>query len=158
MSTNKKIFYRHPDNKTTHGIRVNRSNKLSMEDLTSLMTRVPSDLKKRNSNDNYEHSKVHASVENKHKANIHLSAGNSVLASKNNSPLKSIKFSKRNSQLFGEEISKLKSYKFYYQIGFGGFGRVWKVSNKETAKDWAMKEISKQKYAYYNKELFKRTT
>jgi len=31
-----------------------RSNKLSMEDLTPLISRVPSDLKKRISNDNYD--------------------------------------------------------------------------------------------------------
>lgn len=55
-----------------------------------------------------------------------------MLVSKNNSPLRSIKFSKRNSQIFSEEKNRLKSYKFYYQIGFGGFGRVWKVNNKET--------------------------
>lgn len=56
--------------------------------------------------------------------------GNSVLISKNNSP---VKFSLRNSQIVlagVEEPNKLKAYKFYYQIGFGGFGRVWKVCQK----------------------------
>lgn len=65
-----------------------------------------------------------------------------MLITKNNSP---IKFSLRNSQVLFEEKNKLKSYKFYYQIGFGGFGRVWKVCHKESLKDWAMKEISKRK-------------
>lgn len=69
-----------------------------------------------------------------------------MLITKNNSPLK---FSLRNSELFLQEKdsakNQLKSYKFYYQIGFGGFGRVWKVASKENLKDWAMKEISKRK-------------
>lgn len=34
------------------------------------------------------------------------------------------------------EISK---YKFIYQIGFGGFGKVWKVIKKKTCKEFAMK-------------------
>ena len=80
--------------------------------------------------------------------NSTISMGNSRLISKNNSPLK---FSVRNSQLFLQEReaakNHLKSYKFYYQIGFGGFGRVWKVASKESLKDWAMKEISKRKYS-----------
>ena len=127
---NKKIFYRRPDSKGNQITRVHRSNKLSMEDLTSLVSRAPSDLKKRNSNDNFEYSKIQRSVEKKSKININMSAGNSILASRNNSPIKSIKFTKRNSQLFSEDKNQLKSYKFYYQIGFGGFGRVWKVNNK----------------------------
>lgn len=127
---NKKIFYRSPEQKANHIAKAHRSNKLSMDDLTSLMSRAPSDLKIRNSNDTYEHSKIQRSIDKKPKINFNISAGNSVFASKNNSPMKSIKFSKRNSQLFSEEKGKLKSYKFYYQIGFGGFGRVWKVSCK----------------------------
>lgn len=59
--------------------------------------------------------------------NSTISVGNSMLITKNSSP---VKFSLRTSQLFSEEKNKLKSYKFYYQIGFGGFGRVWKVCNK----------------------------
>lgn len=81
--------------------------------------------------------------------NSTISMGNSMLITKNHSP---IKFSLRNSQVFFEEKNKLKTYKFYYQIGFGGFGRVWKVCNKESLKDWAMKEISKKKYRSLNLE------
>lgn len=87
--------------------------------------------------------------------NSTVSMGNSMLISKNSSPLK---FSLRNSQLFIEEKNKLKEYKFYYQIGFGGFGRVWKVCNKENMKDWAMKEISKRKYKNHNVESSKKIT
>ncbi len=84
--------------------------------------------------------------------------GNSTLISKNHSP---VKFSLRNSQvvLVGvEEPNKLKGYKFYYQIGFGGFGRVWKVCAKDSLREWAMKEISKKKYFPSDAELSKRTT
>ena len=38
-----------------------------------------------------------------------------------------------------------KRFKFIYQIGFGGFGRVWKVYDRSCEKDYAMKEISKKK-------------
>jgi hypothetical protein len=65
-----------------------------------------------------------------------MSSSNSLLVTKNNSP---VKFGLRNSQTLLEEKNKLKLYKFYYQIGFGGFGRVWKVCNKQTMKDLAMK-------------------
>jgi hypothetical protein len=129
---NIKTFYRSPEYKVSQLVRGHRYNKHSMDDLTSLITRAPSELKKRNSNGDCEDSKIHRSIDKKHKQNFHISAGNSLLASKSNSPLRSMKFSKRNSQIFSEEKNKLKSYKFYYQIGFGGFGRVWKVSNKET--------------------------
>lgn len=64
------------------------------------------------------------------------SMGNSILVSKTNSPLK---FSMRTSQPKYVEKDRLKFYKFYYQIGFGGFGRVWKVYNKEDMRDYAMK-------------------
>lgn len=87
--------------------------------------------------------------------NSTVSIGNSVLVSKTSSPLK---FSVRHSQPkhVEKEKDKLKLYKFYYQIGFGGFGRVWKVYNKEDMKDYAMKEISKRRYYTPNAELFKR--
>ena len=68
--------------------------------------------------------------------NSTISVGASMFLTKNNSPLK---FSIRNSQVFLNEKDKLKNYKFYYQIGFGGFGRVWKVCSKDEAQDWAMK-------------------
>lgn len=87
--------------------------------------------------------------------NSTVSMGNSMLMSKNQSP---VKFSLRNSQVVLEERSKLKAYKFYYQIGFGGFGRVWKVSHRESLRDWAMKEISKKKYLSPHAECSRRTT
>jgi hypothetical protein len=74
--------------------------------------------------------KVERFSEKKHKMGSIASMGSSVLISKNNSP---VKFSLRNSQVIlagVEEPNKLKDYKFYYQIGFGGFGRVWKVCQK----------------------------
>lgn len=37
-------------------------------------------------------------------------------------------------------------YKFLYQVGSGGFGRVWKVQQKKNSQFYAMKEISKAKY------------
>jgi hypothetical protein len=126
-----------------------------MDDLTPLISRAPSELKKRNSNDNYEYSKVERSTEKKSKMNSTVSIGNSILMTKNHSP---VKFSLRNSQVLLEEKNKLKSFKFYYQIGFGGFGRVWKVSNRDTLKDWAMKEISKKKYSTFHLESSRRTT
>lgn len=39
-------------------------------------------------------------------------------------------------ELSSPEISK---FKFIYQIGFGGFGKVWKVIKKKTCKEYAMK-------------------
>lgn len=44
-----------------------------------------------------------------------------------------------------DTINPRSRYKFIYQIGFGGFGKVWKVEEKKTGKEYAMKEISKQK-------------
>jgi hypothetical protein len=67
-----------------------------MDDLTPLISRGPSDSKKRNSNDNYEFSKVERSTYKKSKMNSTASISNSILMTKNNSPLK---FSLRNSQL-----------------------------------------------------------
>ena len=69
--------------------------------------------------------------------NSSVTIGNSVLVTKNNSPNK---FSLKQSQIMHEEEgNKLKNYKFYYQIGFGGFGRVWKITNKYDMKEYAMK-------------------
>lgn len=54
---NKKIFYRSNQSKLGNFIKHSRANKLSMDDLTPLMTRAPSDVKKRNSNDQFDFSK-----------------------------------------------------------------------------------------------------
>jgi hypothetical protein len=141
---NKKIFYRNSLGKGVVVGRATRSNKLSMDDLTPLFTRAPSEIRKRNSNDHYETgSKLERSTFKKNnKMNSTASVGASILVSKTSSPLK---FSVRQSQAKHVIKDKLKFYKFYYQIGFGGFGRVWKVYNKEDMRDWAMKEISKRK-------------
>jgi hypothetical protein len=45
-----------------------------------------------------------------------------------------------------EHKEKTRSdYKFLYQVGSGGFGRVWKVQEKRSSNVLAMKEISKAK-------------
>ena len=49
---------------------------------------------------------------------------------------------------FVEEAKKVKSrndYRFLYQVGSGGFGRVWKVEDKKEHCIYAMKEMSKAK-------------
>ena len=79
--------------------------------------------------------------------NSTATVGNSLLPSRTNSPHK---FSRRTSQPKVPQKEKLKIFKFYYQIGFGGFGRVWKVYNKEDMKDYAMKEISKRRVIQKN--------
>lgn len=90
----KKIFYRNNASKAHPLVHGCRSNKLSMDDLTPLISRAPSELKKRNSNEG-EWTKVERSTDKK-KMNSTVSMGNSILISKNNSPLK---FSLRNSQV-----------------------------------------------------------
>lgn len=57
LMINKKIFYRSNQSKLGNFIKHSRANKLSMDDLTPLITRAPSDLKKRNSNDQFDYSK-----------------------------------------------------------------------------------------------------
>ena len=52
---------------------------------------------------------------------------NSIFASRSNSP---IKFGLQKHEASFINKTKLRQDKFYYQIGFGGFGRVWKVYNK----------------------------
>lgn len=64
-------------------------------------------------------------------------------STKNSSP---IKHSLMNSQLKIIKTNPIKNYKFYYQIGFGAFGKVWKVADTFTKKEYALKEISKLKY------------
>ena len=154
---NKKVYYRGTQSKVNSFTRQRRGHKMSMDDLTPLYSRPPSENKKRNSNDHYyEPSKLQRSTFKKNKMTSTVSMVNSVTASKTNSPLK---FSMRNSQPKypqHQKEQKLKLYKFYYQIGFGGFGRVWKVYNKENNRDYAMKEISKRRYFRYNLELFRK--
>ena len=50
---NTRIFYRNPLKKESPFVRASRASKLSMDDLTPIMSRVPSNLKARNSNDHY---------------------------------------------------------------------------------------------------------
>lgn len=50
---------------------------------------------------------------------------------------------------YEQELSQSKSrndFWFLFQIGSGGFGRVWKVEEKKTKTIYAMKEMSKAKY------------
>jgi serum/glucocorticoid-regulated kinase 2 len=50
---------------------------------------------------------------------------------------------------YDREINEIKyrsDYQFLFQIGSGGFGRVWKVEEKKTGNIFAMKEMSKAKY------------
>ena len=42
-------------------------------------------------------------------------------------------------------ISPLSGLKFYYQIGFGSLGRVWKVTDKSSGEAFALKEVPKSK-------------
>lgn len=41
-------------------------------------------------------------------------------------------------------------FQFLFQIGSGGFGRVWKVMEKKGGAVYAMKEMSKAKYKNHN--------
>ena len=155
---NKKVYYRGGQSKVNSFTRARRGHKMSMDDLTPLFSRPPSENKKRNSNDHFEPSKLERSTFKKNKMTSTVSMVNSVTASKTNSPLK---FSMRNSQPKypqKEKEERLKLYKFYYQIGFGGFGRVWKVYNKEDTRDYAMKEISKRRYFLFYPGSFRKTT
>lgn len=45
--------------------------------------------------------------------------------------------------------NKRSDYRFIYQIGSGGFGKVWKVEDKKQKKYFAMKEMSKAKYIIF---------
>ena len=40
------------------------------------------------------------------------------------------------------------NYIFHYIIGWGGFGKVWKVESKKSRTLYAMKELSKAKYIH----------
>lgn len=58
-----------------------------------------------------------------------------------------------SSTPFNFEIAEVKErsrndYKLLYQVGSGGFGRVWKVQEKRNTQILAMKEISKAKYVF----------
>jgi serine/threonine protein kinase len=44
------------------------------------------------------------------------------------------------------ELKSRSDFQFLFQIGSGGFGRVWKVEQKRTGDIFAMKEMSKAKY------------
>lgn len=69
-------------------------------------------------------------------------AKNSVNATRANSPRKGLP---AGSEVQLPAPALIKNYKFYYQIGFGAFGRVWKVAERESGREFALKEISKSK-------------
>ena len=72
-------------------------------------------------------------------------AKNSINGTKTNSPTKhSLASSQLHLHLPAPVL--IKNYKFYYQIGFGAFGRVWKVAERDSGREFALKEISKNKY------------
>lgn len=68
-----------------------------------------------------------------------LTAKNSLNATKTNSPFKG---SSACIPML-EPVISTKSFKFYYQIGLGAFGKVWKVQERATDKEYAMKELLK---------------
>ena len=96
ISMNKKVYYRGTQSKVNSFIKQRKGHKMSMDDLTPLFSRPPSENKKRNSNDHYyEPSKLQRSTFKKNKMSAAISMANSVTATKTNSPLK---FRMRNSQ------------------------------------------------------------
>lgn len=40
-------------------------------------------------------------------------------------------------------LQNISNYKFYYQIGLGAFGKVWRVIDRKSERDYALKEIAK---------------
>lgn len=74
------------------------------------------------------------------KAQPAATAKPSLNATKHSSPMRT---SLASSQLLPH--GSPRDYKFYYQIGFGAFGRVWKVAGRGEGTEWALKEISKHK-------------
>lgn len=60
------------------------------------------------------------------KSKLHstMTAKTSLNATKANSPFK---ISSKCNNLMGEVGTSAKDYKFFYQIGLGAFGKVWKV-------------------------------
>ena len=91
---NKQIFYRNNSNKIGHILKPSRNSKLSMDDLTSLISRQPSDNKKRNSNDHCETKIERSTFKKTNKMNATSSVGNSAFVTKSSSP---IKFNVRSS-------------------------------------------------------------
>lgn len=82
-------------------------------------------------------------------------AKNSINVTRTNSPNK---HSLASSQLHLPAPVLIKNYKFYYQIGFGAFGRVWKVAERDSGREFALKEISKNKYKGIYVESWRRAT
>ena len=71
----------------------------------------------------------------KNKQNFYQTVFNSQKTSPISTP---IEFEPRKN--YGKE-----DYRFIYQVGSGGFGKVWKVQNRKDHSILAMKEISKAK-------------
>jgi hypothetical protein len=84
----KKTFYQNSEARLVKPSRALRSCKLSMDDLASLFSREPSELRKRNSNGAIEVAKLERATFKKAKPSCTVSMGNSVLASRTSSPSK----------------------------------------------------------------------
>lgn len=85
---NKKTFYQRSQASIIRSPKPLRSCKLSMDDMTSLMSRQGSELKKRNSNGPIEILKLERSSFKKSKLNSNASMASSIFASRSNSPIK----------------------------------------------------------------------
>jgi hypothetical protein len=70
-----------------------------------------------------------------------MTAKISLNATKTNSPFKG----SLGCSTILEPLTPAKSFKFYYQIGFGAFGRVWKVEERASDKGYALKELLKSR-------------
>jgi len=124
------LFYRNHFEKTNLPFRKDKNKRASLESTPSSVAKPSLDRHKhqiRNSNDSQQNSVKENKCKDKSKIPTSATTKHSLNATKHNSPFKS---SLTNSQLQIYTPNSPKNYKFYYQIGFGAFGRVWKVSDK----------------------------
>ena len=54
---------------------------------------------------------------------------------------------------FSQGLNK-NMFNFVQVVGKGGFGKVWRVEHKKTREKFALKEMSKIKYATLNQDHF----
>lgn len=69
------------------------------------------------------------------KNSVNVSAKQSCTVTRNNSPTRMSVMETARKQA----RNTVSGYKFYYQIGFGAFGKVWKVSDKQVGTEFALK-------------------